>query len=185
VNPEFHPTYDKISSSVRAFLAASEDVDIEPETVEELVQALILETASSSADNESSGIRLSESSPEPDGFDVEVSALDMSALYFFPDQGRCIGFLGVTNLFMSARRGKSLVTTANSRYDTPSKGTRSVARVGLSKLLNRRLGMSSWMNEYVLKRNIPIPQLLVAFGINLVRTNGLRIAHSLILCVSV
>ncbi|KAJ7115942.1 DHS-like NAD/FAD-binding domain-containing protein [Mycena epipterygia] len=28
-------------------------------------------------------------------------------------------------------------------------------------------GMSSWMNEYVLKRNIPIPQLLLAFGINL------------------
>ncbi|KAJ7898400.1 DHS-like NAD/FAD-binding domain-containing protein [Mycena leptocephala] len=116
------------SAQIRAFLAASEDVDIEPETVEELVQALILETASSSADNESSGIRLSESSPEPDGFDVEVSALDMSALYFFPDQ------------------------------DVEKAWSQQQIR-----------GMSSWMNEYVLKRNIPIPQLLVAFGINLLR----------------
>ncbi|KAJ7836947.1 DHS-like NAD/FAD-binding domain-containing protein [Mycena leptocephala] len=123
------------SAQIRAFLAASEDVDIEPETVEELVQALILETASSSADNESSGIRLSESSPEPDGFDVEVSALDMSALYFFPDQ------------------------------DVEKAWSQQQIRGMIHHL--KEHGMSSWMNEYVLKRNIPIPQLLVAFGINL------------------
>lgn len=54
--------------------------------MEELVRALILET---SVGNESSEIRV-EGSPQPDGFDVEVSELDMSALYAFPDKGRDI-----------------------------------------------------------------------------------------------
>ncbi|KAJ6581477.1 SIR2-domain-containing protein [Mycena capillaripes] len=118
------------SSQIRAFLAASEDVDIDPESVEELVRALILET---SAGNGGSDI-LVEGSPKPDGFDVEVSELDMSALYAFPDKG---------------------VQTWSPQQIR-----------GMMHHLKEH-GMTSWMNEYVVKRNLTIPQLLLAFGINL------------------
>ncbi|KAJ7043588.1 DHS-like NAD/FAD-binding domain-containing protein [Mycena alexandri] len=123
------------SLQIRAFLAASEDIDIDPETVEELVQALILETTSSDTDNTNSSILVSESnSPEPDGFDLEVSELDMSALYF--------------------PLGQDVQTWSQQQIR------------GMMHHLKEH-GMSSWMNEYVLKRNIPVPQLLLAFGINL------------------
>ncbi|KAJ7760539.1 DHS-like NAD/FAD-binding domain-containing protein [Mycena metata] len=132
--PSGHELHDP-EAPLRAFLAASEDVDIDPETVEELVQALILETASSGADNTNSGIFVSESNdPEPDGFDLEVSELDMSALY--------VPF------------GQDVQIWSQQQIR------------GMMHHLKEH-GMSSWMNEYVLKRNIPVPQLLLAFGINL------------------
>ncbi|KAJ7765409.1 SIR2-domain-containing protein [Mycena maculata] len=124
------------SSQIRAFLAASEDVDIDPETVEELVHALIVETttASSRADNVNSGIHVSEDAVESETFDVEISDLDISALYFFPEE--------------------EVQTWSQQQIR------------GMMHHLKEH-GMSSWMNEYFLKRNIPIPQLLLAFGINL------------------
>ncbi|KAJ7442252.1 DHS-like NAD/FAD-binding domain-containing protein, partial [Mycena latifolia] len=121
---------------VRAFLAAAEDVDVDPETVEELVQALIIEANSSRAD-ETPAMHVAEDSDgaETDsGFDVEVSELDMTALYFVS--------------------GQDVQTWSQQQIR------------GMMHHLKER-GMSSWMNEYVLKRNIPIPQLLLAFGINL------------------
>ncbi|KAJ7504400.1 SIR2-domain-containing protein [Mycena galericulata] len=122
------------SSQIRAFLAASEEVDIEPESVEELVQALIVDTTTSScADNDNSDIHASEDTADSETFDVEISDLDMSALYFLPED----------------------VQTWSPQQ----------IRAMLHHL--KEHGMSSWMNEYVLKRNIPIPQLLLAFGINL------------------
>ncbi|KAJ7180645.1 DHS-like NAD/FAD-binding domain-containing protein [Mycena filopes] len=128
----------KVRFTVRAFLAASEDVDIDPETVEELVQALLQATTSSATDNNTTpGIHVSDSEgssgSEPDGFELEVS-LDMSALYFPPDQGI------------------------------------DMCRVSVESMMHhlKEHGMSSWMNEYVIKRNTPVPQLLLAFGINLV-----------------
>ncbi|KAJ7668328.1 DHS-like NAD/FAD-binding domain-containing protein [Mycena rosella] len=125
------------SSQIRAFLAASEDVDIDPETVEELLQALIIETTSSNAD-ESPGIphasEDSDGAESGSGFDLEVSELDMSALYFVSDE------------------------------DVQPWSQQQIR--GMMHHL-KEYGMSSWMNEYVLKRSIPIPQLLLAFGINL------------------
>ncbi|KAJ6591597.1 SIR2-domain-containing protein [Mycena vulgaris] len=123
------------SSQIRAFLAASEDVDIDPETVEELLQALIMETSSSGVE-ENPGHHVSEESDgaESDGFEVEVSDLDMSALYFVS--------------------GEDVQPWSQQQIR------------GMMHHL-KEYGMSSWMNEYVLKRNIPIPQLLLAFGINL------------------
>ncbi|KAJ7155395.1 SIR2-domain-containing protein [Mycena crocata] len=119
------------SSQIRTFLAASEleDVEMDAQTVEELVQALLMESNNSSADKNAS-----EDNIEPDEFDVEVSELDMSALYFLP--------------------GEDVQTWSQQQIR------------GMMHHLKEH-GMSSWMNEYVLRRNIPIPQLLLAFGINL------------------
>ena len=62
-------------------------MDIDPETVEELVQLLLSE-----ATDESSGI-VDPTKGEADsdgGFDLEVSELDMSALYSSQSQGRYV-----------------------------------------------------------------------------------------------
>ncbi|KAJ7808887.1 SIR2-domain-containing protein [Mycena olivaceomarginata] len=120
------------ASQVRAFLAASEDVDIDPETLEELVQVLLLETT-----NDSSGIVDPAKPDEVDsdgGFDLEVSELDISALYCLHEKD-------------------------------PETWTPQQIRGMLHHL--KEHGMSSWVNEYIVKRNHSIPHLLLAFGIKL------------------
>ncbi|KAF7357639.1 Deacetylase sirtuin-type domain-containing protein [Mycena sanguinolenta] len=119
------------ASQVRAFLAASEDVDIDPESVEELVQFLLLETA-----DDSSGIvdPATDGVDSDGGFNLEVSELDISALYCTQDKD-------------------------------PETWTHQQIRGMLHHL--KEHGMSSWVNEYILKRNHSIPQLLLAFGIKL------------------
>lgn len=119
-DPPASPDRRLPSSQLRAFLAASEEIDIEPETVEELVQALIIEA---SADKESSGIRVSDGS---DGLALEVSELDMSALYFLADEGSYIVShynTDIVYVFVSIRRS-NLVPATNSRHDAPSQGER-------------------------------------------------------------
>ncbi|KAJ7189735.1 hypothetical protein B0H12DRAFT_1227121 [Mycena haematopus] len=121
------------ASQVRAFLAASEDVDIDPESVEELVQVLLLEAA----DNSSGIVDPVRDGVDSDGgFDLEVSELDISALYHVQDQV------------------------------DPETWTHQQRRSMLHHL--KEHGMSSWVNEYILKRNHSIPHLLLAFGIKLV-----------------
>ncbi|KAJ7612505.1 SIR2-domain-containing protein [Mycena polygramma] len=132
-----------LHSQIRAFLAASEEVDIDPESVEELVRILLLDTS-----NESSHISVQ--SPQSGGFDMEVSELDMSALYFFPDKGRYIVCLIVTKLFMR-----------------PAVQTWSPQQIRGMMMHLKEHGMSSFVQEYVVQRNLSIPQLLLAFGINL------------------
>ncbi|KAJ7224284.1 SIR2-domain-containing protein [Mycena pura] len=117
------------SSQIRALLAYSEDVDMEPETAEELVQALI-QTTNSGAEDGSSGLQVVQDS---DGLDVQVSDLDMAALYHVPE-------------------------------DVQPWSPQQIR--GMMHHLKEH-GASSWMAEYVLKRDIPIPRLLLAFGINL------------------
>ncbi|KAJ7281537.1 DHS-like NAD/FAD-binding domain-containing protein [Mycena rebaudengoi] len=106
------------SSQIRAFLAASEDVDVETETIEELVAALISESVAAK-----SGRRV-----EATDFDFEVSELDISALYCMDEE----------DLQVWTRQ--------------------------------QIQGMMHHLKEhwsYVLKRNLPIPQLLLAFGVKL------------------
>ncbi|KAJ7623240.1 SIR2-domain-containing protein [Roridomyces roridus] len=123
--PDLRVNQQLARSQIRAFLAASEEVDIEPETVQELLQALLAENAS-------------EDVAEPE-FDLEVSDLDISALYFAPGEG-------------------------SEDNDNPAWSSQQIR--GMLHHLKEH-GMASWMNEYVLNRNIPIPKLLLAFGVNL------------------
>ncbi|KAK7048087.1 deacetylase sirtuin-type domain-containing protein [Favolaschia claudopus] len=127
------------ASQIRAFLAASEEVDIEAATVEELVQILLADSESESsgisgpaADSDRGG---ENEESESDGhFNLEVSELDMSALYCFADED-------------------------------PEIWTQQQVRGMLYHL--KEHGMASWVNEYILKRNHSIPDLLLAFGIKL------------------
>ncbi|KAJ7091347.1 SIR2-domain-containing protein [Mycena belliarum] len=127
--------FSRAASQIRAFLSASEEVDINPESVEELVQALIIEVNSSSAEESPAHPSEDSDGAQSDScFNMEVSELDVSALYSVPDQ------------------------------DVQLWSPQQIR--GMMHHLKER-GMSSWMNEYVSKRNIPIPRLLLAFGIDL------------------
>ncbi|KAJ6607501.1 DHS-like NAD/FAD-binding domain-containing protein [Mycena sp. CBHHK59/15] len=133
-----------------------------PETVEELLQALISETANNAASSEkSSGIALARDDDDS-GFDLEVSELDISALYSLQDEGR----YRIWRLFLTP---PNLDTATDSRHDAPFERARSaiVGSLGSHSKPFYFPGMSSWMKEYVLKRDIPIPQLLLAFGMKL------------------
>ncbi|KAJ7066609.1 SIR2-domain-containing protein [Mycena amicta] len=118
-------TEDQLTASqIRAFLAAAEDVDMDPETAEELIQTIIKST-------DGSGLHVVQ---DGDGLDLQVSDLDLAVLYSVFDP--------------------ELQTWSHQQIR------------GMLHHLKER-GAASFMEEYVVKRNIPIPQLLLAFGINL------------------
>ncbi|KAF7309793.1 Deacetylase sirtuin-type domain-containing protein [Mycena indigotica] len=120
-------TEDEVTcSQIRAFLASAEEVDMDPETVEELVQTLITKSTDNAAlhiTNESEA-----------GLDLRVSERDMTMLFSALDA--------------------ELQSWSHQQI-----------RAMLHHLKER--GAASFMEEYVVKRNISIPQLLLAFDIDL------------------
>ncbi|KAF7308789.1 Deacetylase sirtuin-type domain-containing protein [Mycena kentingensis (nom. inval.)] len=116
------------ASQIRAFLAAAEDVDMDPESADELIQTLLANTS------DASGLQITQDpdTEEPDGLNLQVTELDMAVLYSVPDQE-------VQTWSPQQLRGM------------------------LHHLKEK--GASSFFQEYVTHRNIPIPQLLLAFGI--------------------
>ncbi|KAF5383542.1 hypothetical protein D9615_003745 [Tricholomella constricta] len=130
---------DVLVLQVRAFLEAAEDVDIDVETVEDLMQTIPTDYYPevdpvgdlASADDHSS-VENEDESGNRDSVDVEV---DSSVLYGVDDD--------------------EVQQTWNEEE----------IRQMMYHLKER--GMASWMKEYVVIRNIPIPKLLRAFGISL------------------
>ncbi|KAF8998517.1 DHS-like NAD/FAD-binding domain-containing protein [Cyathus striatus] len=123
-----------LSLQIRAFLEASEDVDIDPETVEDLLQAIPKDDQDGNAE-----------------LTVQVDSEDEDDLYRPADND--VEELDIGPLYTQDKEGEE---EAWSKQEVKQM---------LHHLKER--GMSSFMQEYVIKRNIPIPKLLLAFGINL------------------
>ncbi|KAF7308536.1 Deacetylase sirtuin-type domain-containing protein [Mycena chlorophos] len=113
------------AAQIRAFLAAAEEVDMDPGTAEELIQTLILKTT------EGSELHLEQ---DGDGLNLQVDDLDLALLYSPVDP--------------------ELQTWSHQQI-----------RAMLHHLKER--GAQSFIEEYCSKRNIPVPQLLLAFQIDL------------------
>ncbi|KAJ8520304.1 hypothetical protein ONZ45_g2882 [Pleurotus djamor] len=136
-SPEDLGRFDRLTSQIRAFLAASEDVDIDMETVEDLMNAFpdsvkAAEQGEPSVDHEDvNGKAPSEVEIMLDEDDME---LDVSALFTSRDQAL---------QSWSAQEVRAMM-----RY-------------------LKEHGMSAWVGEYVTLRKHSIPKLLAAFGIDL------------------
>ncbi|KAJ8463480.1 hypothetical protein ONZ45_g17567 [Pleurotus djamor] len=136
-SPEDLGRFDRLTSQIRAFLAASEDVDIDMETVEDLMNAFpdsakVTEQEEPSIDHEDvNGKAPSEVEIILDEDDME---LDVSALFTSRDQAL---------QSWSAQEVRAMM-----RY-------------------LKEHGMSAWVGEYVTLRKHSIPKLLAAFGIDL------------------
>ncbi|CAK5274049.1 unnamed protein product [Mycena citricolor] len=118
--------FNLTASQIRAFLSSAEDVDVEQSTIEELMHIL--------ASEQEPGESHTTAAVDVDAFDLEVSDIDMAALYYSPE-------------------------------DDEQTWSQQQIRSMMHHLKER--GMSSWVSEYVVKRNTAIPQLLTAFGIHL------------------
>ncbi|TFK39446.1 DHS-like NAD/FAD-binding domain-containing protein [Crucibulum laeve] len=126
---------DILTLQIRAFLEASEDVDIDPETAEDLLQTL----PDLSQENEAGANPDIESEDEDDHdaremADIDAEELDISPLYRI-------------------------------EQEAAESWTEQEVKQMLHHLKER--GMSSFVKEYVLTRNIAIPKLLRAFGVHL------------------
>jgi hypothetical protein len=98
-------------------------VDIDPETLEELVQVLLLETT-----NDSSGIVDPAKPDEVDsdgGFDLEVSELDISALYCLHEKGMHVVWRYRAYLFIPSRP-RNVDATTDSGHAASFERARSV-----------------------------------------------------------
>ncbi|KAF8736062.1 hypothetical protein AX14_000936 [Amanita brunnescens Koide BX004] len=137
-----------VIAQVQAFLDAAEDVDIDPETVEDLLGTFAEhQTVDENTEVQDDAYPDSDDDSYADKRDLDV--LDISALFNNQDADKWtkqeIGHL----LKHLKEHGKQL------KY----------RRIQFSDI--RSQGMSSFIQKYVLERKIPIPKLLLAFGVNL------------------
>ncbi|KAL0955144.1 hypothetical protein HGRIS_004058 [Hohenbuehelia grisea] len=134
-----HRSIDMLALQIRAFLEASEEVDIDVETVEDLMQTVPdLSDTGALANAGGSGLPGSHIEEDEDGnllIDLELEEeLDISALY-------------------------------SSRSEVQQAWTKQEVRHMMTHLKEK--GMQAWIKEYVILRQIPVPKLLKVFGINL------------------
>ncbi|KAJ8095106.1 NAD-dependent histone deacetylase sir2 [Marasmius tenuissimus] len=122
---------DLLFFQARAFLEATEDVDVEPETIQELIQLLTDKEATGKLSSESLELEIDEGDEEDDP-EKGLPELDISALFTRKDDNT-----------WSKAEIKSMM------HDLKEKGSEYFVR------------------HYVVLLGIPIPKLLLAFGINL------------------
>ncbi|KAL0066069.1 NAD-dependent histone deacetylase sir2 [Marasmius tenuissimus] len=120
-----------VATAARAFLEATEDVDVEPETIQELIQLLTDKEATGKLSSESLELEIDEGDEEDDP-EKGLPELDISALFTRKDDNT-----------WSKAEIKSMM------HDLKEKGSEYFVR------------------HYVVLLGIPIPKLLLAFGINL------------------
>ncbi|KAL0571673.1 NAD-dependent histone deacetylase sir2 [Marasmius crinis-equi] len=126
---------DLLFLQIRAFLEAAEDVDVEPETIQELIQLLTDKESSGDLPSESLGVFAHENQDGGDDEydpEKEPQELDISALFTRKDDDT-----------WSKAEIKSMM------HDLKEKGS------------------EYFVKHYVVLLGIPVPKLLLAFGINL------------------
>ncbi|KAG6811681.1 hypothetical protein H0H92_006336 [Tricholoma furcatifolium] len=136
---------DVLVLQVRAFLEASEDVDIDVETVEDLMQSL---PADFDTETELDPVGENESISEDEDEDEDHS-LNEDARGDRRDATEGVD----SGLFAPPEEEDEQVWTPQEVKE-------------MMHHLKER-GMASWIKEYVLNQNLPIPKLLHAFGISL------------------
>jgi len=178
-DPESHGSHATPSSTddllvmqVKAFLEAAEceDVDIDVETVEDLMQAIPSDFGR--ADNEEP-VNGTPPPADKDSDTDEDIGVDGSALYNIEDDGEHL-FRNPNDVlkYYVASQAQETWTPQEVKdmiHHLKERGEQAYWSIPpiLPKML-RIIGMSAWIKEYVLTRSIPIPKLLRAFGISLV-----------------
>ncbi|KAF8074705.1 SIR2-domain-containing protein [Lyophyllum atratum] len=132
---------DVLVLQVRAFLEASEEVDIDVETVEDLMQTIPPDYTSE---------------VDPVG-DLDLDPSDAHDSGGENETGTPHGIFGGEELDVSVLYG----------IEDEAQPTWTLQEVKQMMHHLKERGMGSWITEYVLTRNIPIPKLLRAFGISL------------------
>ncbi|KAF9482627.1 DHS-like NAD/FAD-binding domain-containing protein [Pholiota conissans] len=125
-----------LALQVQAFLEASEDVDVDAETIEDILEVLV--DTDENVDSEMPQSQMDEDEDSHDDDEVDVYPLVTST---FPARESA-----------SESTGKETWTKQETKQ--------------MLHLLKER-GAAEFIDEYVKARNIPVPKLLAAFGIEL------------------
>ncbi|KAF8199114.1 SIR2-domain-containing protein [Pholiota molesta] len=131
-----------LALQVQAFLEASEDVDVDAETIEDILEVLV--DTDENIDSEMPQSQMNEDEDSHDDEDADDHPLSMST---FP-------------------AGESANETKGSRSSFQEETWTKQEIKQMLHLLKER-GSSAFIDEYVTRRNIPIPKLMEAFGIEL------------------
>ncbi|KAJ3916038.1 SIR2-domain-containing protein [Lentinula edodes] len=127
---------DLLILQVKAFLDAAEDVEVGPETIQELLQLI--------ADRQTTNVVDLEPTPDVEDEDDE----------WLPGQEHNDVELDISALFTNAHDGAGIETWTKEE------------RKEMISFLKER-GMGHFVRKYAINRAIPIPTLLLAFGIKL------------------
>ncbi|KAI5895119.1 SIR2-domain-containing protein [Schizophyllum commune H4-8] len=147
-----------LALQVQAFLNAAEDVDVEPETIEDLLDTLTAQEQEKEAQPEAGNIdtvdvQSKNSAPEPPRTILDITGDDNSSDDpDYVDDGPEDDEIDISSL-----------------YAAPQEQGITFSKQELRAMLHylKERGMSAWVKEYVVTRAIPIPSLLEAFGIRL------------------
>ncbi|KAI4521825.1 SIR2-domain-containing protein [Schizophyllum commune Loenen D] len=147
-----------LALQVQAFLNAAEDVDVEPETIEDLLDTLTAQEQDEEAqpEGDSNGVPNApgaNSAPEPPRTILDITGDDNSSDDpDYVDDGPEDDEIDISSL-----------------YAAPQEQEITFSKHELRAMLHflKERGMSAWVKEYVVTRAIPIPSLLEAFGIRL------------------
>jgi hypothetical protein len=150
---------------VQAFLDAAEEVDADEETLNDLLEGLDIDEPSGELE-----LRLdAEEAFEPeedDGFDdpgYNLLLEECESIHYLRDMpGELIGLVAVSQ--------PCVVAPGGARHETSPQGERLITfhPISLHSTNLWDVGMSSFTQEYVKARMIPIPKLLYAFDVVLV-----------------
>ncbi|KAI5828147.1 SIR2-domain-containing protein [Schizophyllum commune Tattone D] len=147
-----------LALQVQAFLNAAEDVDVEPETIEDLLDTLTAqeqeeETTPEAVNNGTVDAPSANSAQEPPRTILDITGDDNSSDDpDYVDDGPEDDEIDISSL-----------------YNAPQEQEITFSKQELRAMLHflKERGMSAWVKEYVVTRAVPIPSLLEAFGIRL------------------
>ncbi|KAL1710842.1 DHS-like NAD/FAD-binding domain-containing protein [Schizophyllum commune] len=147
-----------LALQVQAFLNAAEDVDVEPETIEDLLDTLTAQEQDGEAQPEGDNNGVADTpgangAPEPPRTILDITGDDNSSDDpDYVDDGPEDDEIDISSL-----------------YAAPQEQEITFSKQELRAMLHflKERGMSAWVREYVVTRAIPIPSLLEAFGIRL------------------
>ena len=160
-----------LASQIQAFLEAAEDVDVDAETIEDILQALMVDKEEVEDAETRPDTKMNEYEDSDGELEASTQELDISPLFERNHEGFFFFFcFFVPLLKRDQRRGHG----QSKRSNKCSTSSRSVVSffppviMGASDKDLFILGSSAFIEEYVRTRQIPIPKLLHAFGIDLV-----------------
>ena len=155
-----------VMAQVQAFLDAAEDVDIDSETIEDL-----LETCSEHQTLDENAVVQEIAYPDSDDDSCadkrDSDVLDISALFNNQDAGKSYPFFQTNSFDQGLDKWTKQEIGYLLRHLKEHGEPLKYRRIQFSDI--RSQGMTSFIQKYVLERKIPIPKILLAFGVNLVR----------------
>ncbi|KAL1742129.1 DHS-like NAD/FAD-binding domain-containing protein [Schizophyllum fasciatum] len=151
-----------LALQVQAFLNAAEDVDVDPDTIEDLLDTLTAQeeeepTQSTPANNAVPDVQGANTAHESSRTILDITGDDSSSDDpDYVDDGLSDEEIDISNIYTAPSLQEMSADAPFSKQEI---------RAMLHHLKER--GMAAWVQEYVVTRGIPIPRLLQAFGISL------------------